>query len=109
MCVSIGSCQKVSTLCVPLSLQHCVFNTLPAPSAPPQSVTISKNDGNGTAILVSWQPPPEDTQNGMVQEYKVTCQSYSIHRHSLRCKEKNEAGCMVYVYLAPSAGKSSLL
>ena len=42
--------------------------------APPQSVTVSKNDGNGTAILVSWQPPPEDTQNGMVQEYKVnTC------------------------------------
>ncbi|XP_074048361.1 roundabout homolog 1 isoform X6 [Macrotis lagotis] len=44
-----------------------------APSAPPQSVTISKNDGNGTAILVSWQPPPEDTQNGMVQEYKIWC------------------------------------
>nr|XP_020843498.1 roundabout homolog 1 isoform X3 [Phascolarctos cinereus] len=44
-----------------------------APSAPPQSVTISKNDGNGTAILVTWQPPPEDTQNGMVQEYKVWC------------------------------------
>lgn len=34
-------------------------------------MTVSKNDGNGTAILVSWQPPPEDTQNGMVQEYKV--------------------------------------
>lgn len=46
-------------------------NNLIAPSAPPQSVTVSKNDGNGTAILVSWQPPPEDTQNGMVQEYKV--------------------------------------
>lgn len=42
-----------------------------APSAPPRSVTVSKNDGNGTAILVTWQPPPEDTQNGMVQEYKV--------------------------------------
>lgn len=47
-----------------------LFKTI-APSAPPQSVTVSKNDGNGTAILVSWQPPPEDTQNGMVQEYKV--------------------------------------
>lgn len=42
-----------------------------APSAPPRRVTVSKNDGNGTAILVTWQPPPEDTQNGMVQEYKV--------------------------------------
>lgn len=47
------------------------WNNFIAPSAPPQSVTVSKNDGNGTAILVSWQPPPEDTQNGMVQEYKV--------------------------------------
>ncbi|XP_012811715.3 roundabout homolog 1 isoform X5 [Xenopus tropicalis] len=44
-----------------------------APSAPPQSVTVTKNDGNGTAIVVAWQPPPEDTQNGMVQEYKVWC------------------------------------
>ncbi|XP_039193142.1 roundabout homolog 1 isoform X3 [Crotalus tigris] len=44
-----------------------------APSAPPQSVSVTKNDGNGTAIVVSWQPPPEDTQNGMVQEYKVWC------------------------------------
>ncbi|XP_026508397.1 roundabout homolog 1 isoform X1 [Terrapene carolina triunguis] len=44
-----------------------------APSAPPQSVSVTKNDGNGTAIMVTWQPPPEDTQNGMVQEYKVWC------------------------------------
>uniref|UniRef100_A0A7M4F3H4 Roundabout guidance receptor 1 n=1 Tax=Crocodylus porosus TaxID=8502 RepID=A0A7M4F3H4_CROPO len=44
-----------------------------APSAPPQSVSVSKNDGNGTAIVVTWKPPPEDTQNGMVQEYKVWC------------------------------------
>ncbi|XP_053561998.1 roundabout homolog 1 isoform X1 [Bombina bombina] len=43
------------------------------PSAPPQSVILTKSDGNGTAIVVSWQPPPEDTQNGMVQEYKVWC------------------------------------
>lgn len=42
-----------------------------APSAPPQSVSVTKNDGNGTAIVVTWQPPPEDNQNGMVQEYKV--------------------------------------
>uniref|UniRef100_A0A8C8RCG5 Roundabout guidance receptor 1 n=1 Tax=Pelusios castaneus TaxID=367368 RepID=A0A8C8RCG5_9SAUR len=44
-----------------------------APSAPPQSVSVTKNDGNGTAIVVSWQPPPEENQNGMVQEYKVWC------------------------------------
>ncbi|MGH0162867.1 UNVERIFIED_CONTAM: hypothetical protein FKN15_043762 [Acipenser sinensis] len=44
-----------------------------APSAPPQSVTVTKNDDNGTAILVSWQPPPEEYQNGVVQEYKIWC------------------------------------
>ncbi|TKC49014.1 hypothetical protein EI555_020344, partial [Monodon monoceros] len=52
-----------------------------APSAPPQSVTVSKHDGNGTAILVSWQPPPEDTQNGMVQEYKVWCLGNETRYH----------------------------
>ncbi|KAK1343749.1 hypothetical protein QTO34_014302 [Cnephaeus nilssonii] len=52
-----------------------------APSAPPQGVTVSKNDGNGTAILVSWQPPPEDTQNGMVQEYKVWCLGNETRYH----------------------------
>ncbi|XP_055557086.1 roundabout homolog 1 isoform X5 [Falco biarmicus] len=44
-----------------------------APSAPPQSVSVTKNEGNGTAIVVTWQPPPEDNQNGKVQEYKVWC------------------------------------
>lgn len=53
------------------TLQSPFYDNLTAPSAPPRSVTVSKNDGNGTAILVTWQPPPEDTQNGMVQEYKV--------------------------------------
>ncbi|XP_041534425.1 roundabout homolog 1 isoform X2 [Microtus oregoni] len=52
-----------------------------APSAPPRSVTVSKNDGNGTAILVTWQPPPEDTQNGMVQEYKVWCLGNETRYH----------------------------
>ncbi|KFP62977.1 Roundabout 1, partial [Cariama cristata] len=47
--------------------------TLEEGNAPPQSVSVSKNDGNGTAIVVTWQPPPEDNQNGMVQEYKVWC------------------------------------
>lgn len=43
-----------------------------APSAAPRGVTVTKSDDNGTAILVSWQPPPEEEQNGVVQEYKVT-------------------------------------
>ncbi|KAJ8392080.1 hypothetical protein AAFF_G00078860 [Aldrovandia affinis] len=44
-----------------------------APSAAPRAVTVTKSDDNGTAILVSWQPPPEEEQNGVVQEYKIWC------------------------------------
>ncbi|XP_023683497.2 roundabout homolog 1 isoform X1 [Paramormyrops kingsleyae] len=44
-----------------------------APSAAPRDVTVKKSDDNGTAILVAWQPPPEEEQNGVVQEYKIWC------------------------------------
>uniref|UniRef100_A0A4W5KUG0 Roundabout guidance receptor 1 n=1 Tax=Hucho hucho TaxID=62062 RepID=A0A4W5KUG0_9TELE len=44
-----------------------------APSGAPRGVTVTKSDANGTAILVAWQPPSEEEQNGMVQEYKIWC------------------------------------
>ncbi|XP_036379292.1 roundabout homolog 1-like isoform X1 [Megalops cyprinoides] len=44
-----------------------------APSAAPRDVTVTKGSGNGTAILVAWQPPPEEERNGVVQEYKIWC------------------------------------
>uniref|UniRef100_A0A3Q1CZI3 Roundabout, axon guidance receptor, homolog 1 (Drosophila) n=1 Tax=Amphiprion ocellaris TaxID=80972 RepID=A0A3Q1CZI3_AMPOC len=44
-----------------------------APSAPPRKVTVTESGDNGTAIVVSWQPPPEEEQNGVVQEYKIWC------------------------------------
>ncbi|XP_077578451.1 roundabout homolog 1 [Stigmatopora nigra] len=43
------------------------------PSAPPREVSVSESGDNGTAIVVSWQPPPEEDQNGVVQEYKIWC------------------------------------
>ncbi|XP_031428047.1 roundabout homolog 3 isoform X2 [Clupea harengus] len=44
------------------------------PSAPPQAVTVSTlNLGNSSSISVSWQPPPADAQNGLIQEYKIWC------------------------------------
>lgn len=42
-----------------------------APSRAPQGVTVTKNDANGTAILVTWKPPPELEEGGVIQEYKV--------------------------------------
>ncbi|XP_072369164.1 roundabout homolog 1 isoform X2 [Scyliorhinus torazame] len=44
-----------------------------APSAPPQSVTVKLNAANGTGIVVTWLPPPEDSLNGDLQEYKIWC------------------------------------
>lgn len=51
---------------------RCDFCLLPSvPSAPPREVTVTESGDNGTAIIVSWQPPPEEEQNGVVLEYKV--------------------------------------
>lgn len=50
------------------------FNLLSdiAPSAPPQSVTVlTVGNHNSTSISISWDPPPPDHQNGIIQEYKV--------------------------------------
>lgn len=43
-----------------------------APSAPPQQVAVmTVGSHNSTSISVSWDPPPADQQNGIIQEYKV--------------------------------------
>ncbi|KAM4794658.1 roundabout homolog 2 isoform 3-T3 [Rhinophrynus dorsalis] len=45
-----------------------------APSAPPQSVTVlTVGNHNSTSISVSWDPPPSDHQNGIIQDYKIWC------------------------------------
>ncbi|XP_057206389.1 roundabout homolog 2 isoform X8 [Triplophysa rosa] len=45
-----------------------------APSAPPQQVTVlTVGNQNSTSISISWDPPPADFQNGIVQEYKIWC------------------------------------
>ncbi|KAM5124848.1 LOW QUALITY PROTEIN: roundabout homolog 2-like [Callospermophilus lateralis] len=45
-----------------------------SPSAPPQSVTVlTVGSHNSTSISVSWDSPPPDHQNGIIQEYKIWC------------------------------------
>ncbi|XP_067362496.1 roundabout homolog 2 isoform X10 [Channa argus] len=45
-----------------------------APSAPPQQVTVlNVGSQNSTSISISWDPPPPDHQNGIIQEYKIWC------------------------------------
>ncbi|CAK6968429.1 roundabout homolog 3 [Scomber scombrus] len=44
------------------------------PSAPPRAVTVATVKlSNGSSISVSWEPPPSDMQNGVIQEYRVWC------------------------------------
>ncbi|XP_064207142.1 roundabout homolog 3 isoform X3 [Anguilla rostrata] len=44
------------------------------PSAPPQSVTVvTVKLSNSSSISVSWEPPPAEAQNGIIQEYRVWC------------------------------------
>ncbi|XP_077198500.1 roundabout homolog 2 isoform X14 [Paroedura picta] len=51
-----------------------VRTTEEAPSAPPQSVTVlTVGNHNSTSISISWDPPPPDHQNGIIQEYKIWC------------------------------------
>ncbi|XP_077336226.1 roundabout homolog 1 isoform X2 [Lithobates pipiens] len=71
-----------------------------APSAPPQSVTIKKSDGNGTSIVVSWLPPPEENQNGLVQEYKVWCLGNESRYHINKTVEGSTLS-VVIPYLVP--------
>ncbi|XP_016897412.1 roundabout homolog 2-like isoform X2 [Cynoglossus semilaevis] len=45
-----------------------------APDAPPQQVTVATvGSHNSTSISVSWDPPPLDEQNGIIQQYTIWC------------------------------------
>uniref|UniRef100_A0A669EA61 Roundabout guidance receptor 2 n=1 Tax=Oreochromis niloticus TaxID=8128 RepID=A0A669EA61_ORENI len=53
-----------------------------APSAPPQQVTVlTVGNHNSTSISVSWDPPPSDQQNGIIQEYKIWCLANETRFH----------------------------
>uniref|UniRef100_A0A3P8P540 Roundabout, axon guidance receptor, homolog 1 (Drosophila) n=1 Tax=Astatotilapia calliptera TaxID=8154 RepID=A0A3P8P540_ASTCA len=60
-----------ATLLMSPLLTVCFF--VLAPSRAPQGVTVTKTEANGTAILVSWKPPPNAEEAGLIQEYKIWC------------------------------------
>ncbi|CAF98599.1 unnamed protein product, partial [Tetraodon nigroviridis] len=43
------------------------------PSASPQTVSISVSHEQNNTIHLSWEPPPLDTHNGILQGYQVWC------------------------------------
>uniref|UniRef100_A0A8C5N2U4 Roundabout, axon guidance receptor, homolog 3 (Drosophila) n=1 Tax=Gouania willdenowi TaxID=441366 RepID=A0A8C5N2U4_GOUWI len=53
------------------------------PSAPPRAVTVATVKlSNSTSISVSWEPPPTDKQNGVIQEYRVWCIGGGADNHT---------------------------
>ena len=59
------------------------LSPLSVPSAPPRGVTVETVKLNNTSsISVSWEPPPAETHNGIIQEYKVnerTVETLQVH------------------------------
>nr|XP_046267177.1 roundabout homolog 1 isoform X2 [Scatophagus argus] len=43
------------------------------PSAPPLAVSITVSHEQNNTIHLSWEPPPHDTHNGIIQGYQVWC------------------------------------
>ncbi|XP_036071174.1 roundabout homolog 1 isoform X2 [Oryzias melastigma] len=43
------------------------------PSAPPSVVSMTVNHDQNNTIRLSWEPPPPETHNGIIQGYQVWC------------------------------------
>ncbi|KAJ8347591.1 hypothetical protein SKAU_G00261800 [Synaphobranchus kaupii] len=43
------------------------------PSAPPQRITLTMAADRNDTIQVSWDPPPHEAHNGIIQNYQVWC------------------------------------
>ncbi|XP_075876116.1 roundabout homolog 4 isoform X2 [Nelusetta ayraudi] len=43
------------------------------PSAPPQTVSVTISHEQNDTIRLSWEPPPHDAHNGIIQGYEVWC------------------------------------
>ncbi|KFV07916.1 Roundabout 4, partial [Pterocles gutturalis] len=41
------------------------------PSAAPQRVTVGQAETGNSTVVVSWEPPPPEAHNGIIQGYKV--------------------------------------
>ena len=50
-----------------LSSKDCLFSTVP--SETPQNVTLEKV--GGTSLIVRWEPPPVEHQNGIITGFKI--------------------------------------
>ncbi|MGH0146160.1 UNVERIFIED_CONTAM: hypothetical protein FKN15_055317 [Acipenser sinensis] len=74
-----------------------------APSAPPQAVTVvTVKLSNNTSISVSWEPPPVESQNGIIQEYKL---DFNMEKDLVSLTE--DAGISDYITQTEKFGSGS--
>lgn len=60
----------------------CFFPAVP--SAPPQTVSVTVSHEQNDTIRLSWEPPPLDAHNGIIQGYEVAPQNTSSLRDPFR-------------------------
>uniref|UniRef100_UPI00398E8B9A roundabout homolog 1 isoform X2 n=1 Tax=Pristiophorus japonicus TaxID=55135 RepID=UPI00398E8B9A len=51
------------------------------PDAPPHSVIIATTENRNDSIVVSWEPPPPESHNGIIKGYKVWCLANETQHH----------------------------
>ena len=69
-----------------------MFHT--APSAPPRNVDVHAK--SSTSIEVSWSPPPDDDQNGIIIGYQLWVNSSTDPRlTSLILLDANESSALI--------------
>lgn len=55
---------------------YTISHALAAPSVAPQNIQV--NTVSSTQLEVQWEPPPVETQNGIIQGYKVITSPRSL-------------------------------
>ncbi|XP_078451083.1 roundabout homolog 1-like [Lampetra planeri] len=67
-----------------------------APSASPQHVEVKRCEEPGCdSITVTWQPPQEELQNGVILEYKLWCMGNSSELHINRTVEASSRSAVL--------------
>ncbi|XP_069077606.1 roundabout homolog 3 [Pleurodeles waltl] len=59
-----------------------VLTTEEVPIGPPQAIrVVMLGLSNSTDIIVSWEPPLSESQNGIIQEYRIWCSGNETYFH----------------------------
>ncbi|XP_078054972.1 roundabout homolog 1 [Mustelus asterias] len=52
------------------------------PNAAPHSVMVARGESRNDSVVVSWEPPPPESHNGIIKGYKVWCYGNETHHRN---------------------------